>query len=138
MRHLPILPIATILALSPVAGQTTLEEDIRQLERMSDTFATVSARVQAGVVAVSTERIIATASPFRGMPFDDPIFRRFFRMGVELQRKKPGTGLGLYIVHILVRRMKGRIRVRDRDDGPGTMFEITLRGQPTTSQAEAN
>ncbi|MDP6466481.1 MAG: ATP-binding protein, partial [Pirellulaceae bacterium] len=66
------------------------------------------------------------------------IFHRFFRMGVELQREKPGTGLGLYIVHTLVRRMKGRIRVRDRDDGPGTMFEITLRGQPVTPQVEAN
>jgi signal transduction histidine kinase len=66
------------------------------------------------------------------------IFHRFFRMGVELQRKKPGTGLGLYIVHTLVRRMKGRIRVRDRDDGPGTMFEITLRAQPATPPVEAN
>jgi len=65
------------------------------------------------------------------------IFHRFFRMGVELQRKKSGTGLGLYIVHTLVRRMKGRIRVRDRDDGPGTIFEITLRGQPVTLQVEA-
>ncbi len=61
------------------------------------------------------------------------IFHRFFRMGVELQREKPGTGLGLYIVHTLVRHMKGRIRVRDRDDGPGTMFEITLRGQPAST-----
>ncbi len=56
------------------------------------------------------------------------IFQRFFRLGVELQREKPGTGLGLYIVDTLVRRMKGRVRVRDRDNGPGTIFEITLRG----------
>jgi serine protease Do len=86
-----------ILALSPVAGQTTLEEDIRQLERMSDTFATVSARVQAGVVAVSTERIIATASPFRGMPFDDPIFRRFFRVP-ERRRERKTQGLGSGVI----------------------------------------
>jgi len=62
------------------------------------------------------------------------IFHRFFRMGVELQREKPGTGLGLYIVHRLVRLMKGRIRVRDRDDGAGTVFEIVLRGQPMHPQ----
>ncbi len=75
-----------------------------------------------------------------GIPrrFRNKIFHRFFRMGAELQRKKSGTGLGLYIVHTLVRRMKGRIRVRDRDDGPGTIFEITLRGQPVTLQVEAN
>ncbi len=66
------------------------------------------------------------------------IFHRFFRMGVELQREKPGTGLGLYIVDTLVRRMKGRIRVRDRDDGTGTIFEITLRGQSFPSPVEVD
>jgi len=65
------------------------------------------------------------------------IFHRFFRLGLELQREKPGTGLGLYIAHTLVRRMKGRIRVRDRDEGPGTIFEITLRGQAISPPDEA-
>ncbi len=56
------------------------------------------------------------------------IFGRFVRLGSELERAKPGTGLGLYIVHTLVRRLRGKVKVRDRDIGPGTVFEVTLPG----------
>ncbi len=54
------------------------------------------------------------------------IFGRFVRLGHELEREKPGTGLGLYIVRTLVKRLRGRIRVRDGDDGHGTVFEVQL------------
>jgi len=57
------------------------------------------------------------------------IFGRFVRLGMELEREKQGTGLGLYIARTLVHRLRGRIRVRDRADGPGTVFEVQL---PTT------
>ena len=48
------------------------------------------------------------------------------RLGMELTREKPGTGLGLYIVRSQVRRLNGRIRVADRDPAPGTVFEVQL------------
>jgi signal transduction histidine kinase len=54
------------------------------------------------------------------------IFGRFERLGLELERSKPGTGLGLHIVRTLVARMKGRVRVRDRESGTGTVFEVML------------
>jgi len=54
------------------------------------------------------------------------IFRRFVRLGQELEREKPGTGLGLYIVDTLVRRLRGQIVVRDRTGGSGTVFEVRL------------
>ena len=54
------------------------------------------------------------------------VFGRFVRVGSELERKQAGTGLGLFIVRQLVRRMRGKINVRDRDDGPGTIFEVQL------------
>ena len=57
------------------------------------------------------------------------IFRRFVRLGSELERNKPGTGLGLYIVQTLVHRLKGRVRVHDREDSPGTVFEVRLPGR---------
>jgi len=56
------------------------------------------------------------------------IFRRFVRLGSELERDKPGTGLGLYIVGVLVRRLKGRVRVLDRGAQSGTEFEVILAG----------
>jgi len=63
------------------------------------------------------------------------IFRRFVRLGSELEREKPGTGLGLYIVGVLVRRLKGRVRVVDRGTKPGTEFEVTLPGHAAPANA---
>ncbi len=73
----------------------------------------------------------------RGIPpkLRRKIFGRFVRLGLELEREKPGTGLGLYIVRTLVRRLRGRIRVHDREGGPGTVFEVQLPGMPI-EQAE--
>lgn len=54
------------------------------------------------------------------------VFRRFARLGLELERTKPGTGLGLYIVGTLVNRLKGQVRILNSTDGEGTMFEVGL------------
>ena len=64
----------------------------------------------------------------RGIPHHlrRKIFGRFVRLGLELEREKPGTGLGLYIARTLVRRHRGQIRVHDPDSGPGTVFEVQL------------
>ena len=63
-----------------------------------------------------------------GIPkgFRRKVFGRFFRLGAELQRKKPGTGLGLYIVRTLVKRLGGKVAVLDRDKRLGTVFEVRL------------
>ena len=57
------------------------------------------------------------------------VLGRFVRLGSELERDKPGTGLGLYIVGTLVRRLRGKIKVRDRVPAPGTAFEVLLPGR---------
>lgn len=54
------------------------------------------------------------------------IFRRFQRLGNELERKKPGTGLGLYIVRTLAKQIGGRVQLLDLDDNMGTLFELRL------------
>jgi len=74
-------------------------------------------------------RVIASiADNGRGIPnpLRRKIFGRFVRLGSELEREKPGTGLGLYIARTLVRRQHGRIRVRDPEKGPGSVFEVQL------------
>lgn len=67
----------------------------------------------------------------RGIPahLRRKIFGRFVRLGQELEREKPGTGLGLYIARTLVRRHKGRIRVFDPETGAGSVFEVQLPGR---------
>jgi signal transduction histidine kinase len=54
------------------------------------------------------------------------IFGRFVRLGSELERSKKGTGLGLFIVRTLMKRLKGKILVRDRGDTSGTIFQVDL------------
>ena len=56
------------------------------------------------------------------------VFGRFIRLGNELERSTPGTGLGLYLVRNVVKAIGGSIRIADREDGPGTEFEVTLGG----------
>lgn len=58
------------------------------------------------------------------------IFQIFYRGGSELERRRKGTGLGLYIVQTLVRKMRGRVTVHDRFDGQsGCTFELDLPGR---------
>ncbi len=54
------------------------------------------------------------------------IFRRFVRLGSELERSTQGTGLGLFLVKALVKQMRGKVSVRGRLPPPGTVFELEL------------
>ncbi|MEI8380916.1 MAG: HAMP domain-containing sensor histidine kinase [Planctomycetota bacterium] len=63
------------------------------------------------------------------------IFGLFFRGGSELTRRQKGTGLGLYIVHTLVRQMKGRVSVHDRPSRSGSVFEVDLPGRKGSGEA---
>lgn len=76
-----------------------------------------------------------------GVPHEDrrKIFGIFYRGGSELHRRRKGTGLGLYIVSTLIRKMKGKVHVQDRDDGkPGCTFEVDLPGRVDGRTAPAS
>lgn len=76
--------------------------------------------------------VVRVADNGRGIPpkMRRRIFGRFVRVGHELQRQRPGTGLGLYIVRTLVNRWRGRVEIDDRLDAPGTVFVVQLPGEP--------
>jgi signal transduction histidine kinase len=65
------------------------------------------------------------------------IFGRFVRLGNELEREQQGTGLGLFIVRNVVRRMRGKVNVRSRGSQPGTTFEVILPGKALVQQEQA-
>ncbi|MEZ6067302.1 MAG: HAMP domain-containing sensor histidine kinase [Planctomycetaceae bacterium] len=75
---------------------------------------------------------VSVESNGQRIPYDErkKVFQIFYRGGSELERRRKGTGVGLYIVHTLVRRLKGRITVHDRVDDPetGCVFEVELPG----------
>jgi signal transduction histidine kinase len=66
------------------------------------------------------------------------IFGRFVRLGMELEREKPGTGLGLYIVRTIVRRLRGQVTVHDRVPQPGSLFEVVLPAIPRVQENSAS
>ena len=53
------------------------------------------------------------------------IFEKFYRVGIEDQRKTKGTGLGLYIVDQIVRAHNGSITVSSNQP-KGTIFNVFL------------
>lgn len=65
-----------------------------------------------------------------GIPLNQrrKVFGRFIRLGNELERSTPGTGLGLYLVRNVVKSLGGSIQVADRIDGTGSQFEVMLKG----------
>jgi signal transduction histidine kinase len=86
------------------------------------------------------QAVVRIADNGRGIPshLRRKIFGRFVRLGSELEREKPGTGLGLYIARTLVKRHRGQIRVRDPENGPGAVFEVQLPGRPASEEEMPN
>ncbi|KAA5540519.1 HAMP domain-containing histidine kinase [Roseiconus nitratireducens] len=67
-----------------------------------------------------------------GIPYDmrRKIFGRFVRLGNELERSTPGTGLGLHLVRTISKALGASVRIRGRteiDGISGTVFEVTLK-----------
>ncbi len=115
------------------AGRLNLEMIFRNLLDNAVKYAATDPQVEVSLRPTSDGgSLTRIADNGRGVPYKlrRKIFGRFVRLGLELEREKPGTGLGLYIVRTLVRRLRGRIRVRDREKGPGTTFEVQLPGGP--------
>ncbi|OQA38558.1 MAG: Alkaline phosphatase synthesis sensor protein PhoR [Acidobacteria bacterium ADurb.Bin340] len=52
------------------------------------------------------------------------IFQRFSRLGDEMTRSVPGTGLGLFLCREIVRAHGGEIRASSRGTGCGTTFTV--------------
>jgi PAS domain S-box-containing protein len=54
------------------------------------------------------------------------IFDRFYRTQSAIKGSAPGTGLGLYLVRVIIEAHGGRIWARPNADGLGTTFVFTL------------
>lgn len=107
-------------------------------------YAGTPPRVEIEAKPIGKNRVrIAFTNNGSGVPAEErkKIFQVFYRGGSELERRQKGTGLGLYIVSTLVKKIHGRINVQDRADGdPGCTFIVEIPGrvdQPEKSKADA-
>jgi signal transduction histidine kinase len=62
-----------------------------------------------------------------GIPDEDKkkVFERFYRLGSEETRMTKGTGIGLYLVRLLVELHDGKIDVEDNQP-TGSVFKVSL------------
>lgn len=72
--------------------------------------------------------VVRVADNGPGIPITQrsQVFRRFVRLGSELERSKPGTGLGLFLVRSLVKQLRGKVTVKGRFLDRGTVMEVEL------------
>lgn len=66
----------------------------------------------------------------KGIGFDpkeaNSLFERFYRVGDEMTRTRPGTGLGLYLCREIIRAHGGSVTAHSDGPGKGATFTITL------------
>jgi signal transduction histidine kinase len=58
------------------------------------------------------------------------IFNRFYRIGSEVRRSRPGTGLGLFIVKSVIKGHKGTVSADSPGLDRGATFTVTLPTAP--------
>ena len=76
--------------------------------------------------------VVSIADNGVGIPYDKrrKIFGRFVRLGSELERSTPGTGLGLHLVRTISKALGASVRIQGRreiDGIAGTVFEVTMK-----------
>ena len=129
------LPAAAItLACEPaglraVARDADLEIVFRNLIDNAVKYSLPEPRVEVTAGPAASGRLaVRVADNGPGIPVASRqhVFRRFVRLGSELERSTPGTGLGLFLVRSLVRQMRGRVTVQGRLPPPGTVFVVDL------------
>jgi two-component system sensor histidine kinase SenX3 len=78
--------------------------------------------------------VLAVADDGLGFPPEDAamIFEKFHRLGDELRRATPGTGLGLYIVKRLVELSGGTVRAESAGSGAGAT--VSMRWPASAAQ----
>ena len=117
-------------AVRVLARETDLEIVFRNLVDNAVKYSLPAPRVELTATAGPRGRVtVRVADNGPGIPVGQrpQVFRRFVRLGSELERSAPGTGLGLFLVRSLVRQMRGKVSVKGRLPPPGTVFEVELR-----------
>ncbi len=74
------------------------------------------------------EAILVVTDRGAGIPAKElpRLFQRFYRVGDEMTRAVPGTGLGLFLAREIIQRHGGEIRAASKGRGLGSAFTVRL------------
>ena len=91
-------------------------------------YSSAKPQVEVRITFQNQSALIAISDNGPGIPrhLRRKVFSRFYRAGDELERRKPGVGLGLFLVRSIVERLKGSITVSERIHKSGATFLVTL------------
>ena len=137
--------VGVVLRLDSPAGDLIIEGDINQLEQVFVNLLSNAIKFtpRDGLVTVSVRRFhvdvdcveVKVADTGIGIPAKEfpNVFQRFFRATTATQASIPGFGIGLSLVHSIVREHDGTITF-DSTVGKGTVFTVKL---PTRHQSSS-
>lgn len=118
------IPKGLQLSTDATALETVLKNLLDNAVKYSD--APVNVRVDAKL----DDRHLRIRVEDDGIGIPEPmvgrVTERFFRVPTESVRKRPGTGLGLYVVQALVKGLKGKLTAESKGPGKGTIVTVTL------------
>ncbi|TDI23066.1 MAG: HAMP domain-containing histidine kinase [Acidobacteria bacterium] len=114
------------------ADRTTLETVLRNLldNAVKACIAGHGNAIRLHAARAGSRVEFSVADDGLGFPPEDAamIFEKFYRLGDELRRSTPGTGLGLYIVRRLVELSNARITAESEGPGKGATLTVSWPG----------
>ena len=126
------VPDDLALQVDPIVVETGLRNLLDNALKSCIAAKSGSIRVEAARTA--GDIVLAVSDDGLGFPPEDAlmIFEKFHRLGDELRRATPGTGLGLYIVKRLVELSGGNVRAESA--GPGRGATVSMRWPASGSE----
>jgi signal transduction histidine kinase len=127
---------ALVYSESPEAHSSRVSGDVDELRaafsNLLDNAVKYSAdevRVSVSVSALDSKRVVVRVSDEGiGIPSEQlkRIFKRFYRVPGRFMARVKGTGLGLFIVHSVVKKHGGRVFAESPGLGHGSTFTVHL------------
>lgn len=108
--------------------ETALDTVVRNLLDNAIKYSERPPRVHVTAKRHQGDLVIEVTDSGIGIPqgLQKRVFERFYRVPEEEVRRRSGTGLGLYVVHALVRGIGGRLSLRSEGAGRGTTMHVVL------------
>lgn len=120
----PMVPEDLALTVDPVVVETGLRNLLDNA--LKSCVAAKSSSIRVEGTRDASGIVLAVRDDGLGFPPEDAvmIFEKFHRLGDELRRATPGTGLGLYIVKRLVELSGGTVRAQSAGLGTGATVSM--------------